>query len=218
VIRLTQTLAHFMYSIIISVWMLHIVATITPGANTLLVSQLAASNLRKSAMYAALGVAVGSASWAALAVLGVNIIFIAFPVLRLSLQIVGGLYLLYLAIRLWRSGASNPNIGGHSFLPVAAFRLGLLTNFTNPKAALFFGSVFSTCFPSTPDASLCIAVVAVIFFNSLGWYSLLVHLFSRESVRVAYLRRQRAVAKVAGIVLGSLGFRFLLLSFQEVKS
>jgi threonine efflux protein len=207
-----------MYSIIISVWLLHIVATITPGANTLLVSQLAASNLRKSAMYAALGVAVGSASWAALAVLGVNIIFIAFPVLRLSLQIVGGLYLLYLAIRLWRSGTSNPNIGGHSFLPVAAFRLGLLTNFTNPKAALFFGSVFSACFPSGPDAGLCVAVVAVIFFNSLGWYSLVVYLFSRESVRVAYLRRQRAVAKVAGIVLGALGFRFLLLSFQEAKS
>jgi len=207
-----------MYSIIISVWMLHIVATLTPGANTLLVSQLAASNHRKSAMFAALGVAVGSASWAALAVLGVNIIFIAFPVLRLTLQIGGGLYLLYLAIRLWKSGTSKATIGDNSVLPVAAFRLGLLTNFTNPKAALFFGSVFSACLPSSPGAGLCVAVVAVIFLNSLGWYSLVAHLFSRESMRVAYLRRQRAVAKVAGIVLGLLGFRFLFLSFQEARS
>lgn len=207
-----------MYSILIAVWLLHIVATITPGANTLLVAQLAASNLRKSAMFAALGVAVGSASWAAFAVLGVNIIFIAFPVLRLSLQIVGGLYLLYLATRLWRYGTSTTHIEDNLVLPGAAFRLGLLTNFTNPKAALFFGSVFSACLPSNPDTGLRVAVVAVIFFNALCWYSLVAHLFSRESVRLAYLRRQRAVAKVAGIVLGALGCRFLFLSFQEARS
>lgn len=127
-----------MYSIIISVWMLHIVATLTPGANTLLISQLAASNHRKSAMFAALGVAVGSASWAALNVLDVNIIFIAFPVLRLTLQIGGGLYLLYLAIRLWKSGTSKANIVDNSVFACRCLSSRTAYKFHQPQSRTVF--------------------------------------------------------------------------------
>jgi threonine/homoserine/homoserine lactone efflux protein len=207
-----------MLSTLATIWLLHIVATVTPGANTLLVSQLAAGNRGPGALFAAIGVAVGSVSWAALAVLGVGIVFNAFPVLRLSLQVIGGLYLLYVAVRLWLSGSLGPTIGTDSVSPMVAFRLGLLTNFTNPKAALFFGSVFSACFPVNPDPALLVAAVALVFVNSLGWYVLLAHVFSREAVRFAYLRKRRAAGKVAGIVLGTLGFRVLLMSFREARS
>lgn len=207
-----------MLSILATVWLLHIAATITPGTNTLLVSQLAASNREPNAMFAAFGVAVGSALWAALAVLGVNLIFNAFPVLRISLQVVGALYLLYVAVRLWSSGDTSTNIAAESVSPIAAFRLGALTNFTNPKAALFFGSVFSACFPPDPNPALLAAAVVVVFVNALCWYGLLAHLFSREPVRVAYLRKRRIASKIAGIMLGGLGLRFLLLSLREARS
>lgn len=207
-----------MLSILAAVWLLHIVATVTPGTNTLLVSQLAASNSGASAMFAALGLAVGSALWAALAVLGVNVVFTAFPILRLSLQIAGGLYLLYLAIRLWSSGMVVTADETAAVSPVAAFRLGMLTNLTNPKAALFFGSIFSTCFPATADSALLIAAIVVVFSNALCWYALLAYLFAREPVRIAYLRNRHIAAKAAGAVLGSLGLRFLLGSLKEARS
>lgn len=207
-----------MLSTLATIWLLHIVATITPGANTLLVSQLAAGNRGPGALFGALGVAVGSVSWAALAVLGVSIVFNAFPVLRISLQVIGGVYLLYVAVRLWSSGSLGPTIGTDPVPPMVAFRLGLLTNFTNPKAALFFGSVFSACFPANPDPALLVAAVALVFVNALVWYVLLAHVFSREAVRLAYLRKRRAAGKVAGILLGTLGLRVLLLTFSEAKS
>jgi threonine efflux protein len=93
-----------MLSILLTIWFLHVAAMMSPGANVLLVSQLAASDRARSAVFAALGVTVGAAIWSLCAVLGVNAIFQVFPGLRLALQVAGGLYLLYVASRLWRSG------------------------------------------------------------------------------------------------------------------
>src|SRR5450830_1597718 len=94
-----------MLTTLITIWILHVAALATPGANVLLVSQLAASDRAQSAVFAALGVTLGALVWASSAVLGVHAIFQAFPGLRLALQIAGGVYLLVVASRLWRSGA-----------------------------------------------------------------------------------------------------------------
>jgi threonine efflux protein len=53
-----------------TIWLLHVAALLSPGANVLLVSQLAASDRGQSAVFAALGVTLGAFAWATLAVLG----------------------------------------------------------------------------------------------------------------------------------------------------
>ena len=90
-----------MLSTFVTIWILHVAAMVSPGPNVLLVSQLAASDRARSAVFAALGVTCGAALWATCAVLGVHVVFVAFPGLRLALQVAGGVYLLYVAIRLW---------------------------------------------------------------------------------------------------------------------
>ena len=216
--RLRQPLNHTMLSTLIAIWFLHAVATVTPGTNTLLVAQLAASDRASSAIFAAIGVAMGSAVWAALALLGVNILFAVFPLVRIALQVAGGLYLLYLATRLWSSGKRENDITVGSLSPFVAFYRGLLTNFSNPKAALFFGGVFSTCFPIDPPNALLVASVLVVFVNALCWYVSLAYLFSRKPVRDAYLRKRSMIGKMAGVLLGALGSRFLLMSLRDERT
>lgn len=208
-----------MFSILLGIWVLHVAAMLSPGANVLLVSQLAASDRTRSAVFAALGVTAGAFLWAGFAVLGVNAVFEAFPHLRLALQVAGGVYLLYVASRLWRSngadlnGAAAPGIS--SF---AAFRLGFLTNITNPKSALFFGSVFAASFPADPGPVLQVLVVAMIVLNCLCWHTLLALTFSMPRVRAAYARQRRVADRVAAAVVGALGLRLLLASLQETRS
>lgn len=45
-----------MLSTLIGIWLLHVAALLSPGANVLLVSQLAASDRAGSAAFAALGI------------------------------------------------------------------------------------------------------------------------------------------------------------------
>jgi threonine/homoserine/homoserine lactone efflux protein len=66
------------------------------------------------------------------------------PSLLWALKIGGAAYLLWMAWHLWRDAktpfttktASGPALG------LAAYRLGLWTNLSNPKAAVMFSSIF----------------------------------------------------------------------------
>jgi len=207
-----------MLTTLIGIWFLHVAALLSPGANVLLVSQLAASDRARSAAFAALGVTVGACIWASCAVLGVNAFFQAFPGLRLALQIAGGLYLLYVASRLWRSNSTFLNGRATSVSSLAAFRLGFLTNITNPKSALFFGSVFAASFPPEPSSLLQASAVTMVVANALCWHILLAYLFSRERVRVAYSRTRNAANRIASVVVGALGLGLLVASLREARS
>lgn len=127
-----------MIASLVSIWFLHLAALLSPGANVLLVSQLAASDRARTAAFAALGVTVGAAIWASSAVLGVHVLFQAFPAVRLALQIAGGLYLLYVASRLWRASAGAVSASSTTMTAFSAFRLGIL----NQRHKSKIGTVF----------------------------------------------------------------------------
>jgi threonine efflux protein len=203
-----------MFTTLATIWVLHIVAMVSPGANFLLVSQLAASNNTRNALRAAAGVAVGAAIWSASAVLGMHAVFSAFPSVRLGLQLMGGVYLLWLASRLWRAGTPDLGDAGAAMSGWTAFRRGFLTNITNPKSALFFGSVFAASFPANPSHTLQVAAVAMIVCNALTWHTLLAYLFSRPRVRQAYARHKDRANRVAGVLLCGMGASLLAVSLR----
>ena len=207
-----------MLSTLLTIWFLHVAAMMSPGANVLLVSQLAASDRARSARFAALGVTAGALVWATCAVLGVNAVFQAFPSLRLVLQVAGGVYLLYVASRLWRSSSAPLPGEATSVSAPAAFRLGFLTNITNPKSALFFGSVFAASFPAQPSMLLQMSAVVMVVLNAFCWHTLLAYLFSRERVRAAYSRTRQTANRVASVAVGALGLGLLVASLREMKA
>ena len=204
-----------MLSTFVTIWILHVAAMMSPGPNVLLVSQLAASDRARSAVFAAVGVTCGAALWATCAVLGVNVVFAAFPGLRLALQIAGGAYLLYVAIRLWQSSGAALVGRASSVSLGAAFRRGFLTNITNPKVALFFGSIFATSFPAAPSPILQASAVAMVALNALCWHTLLAYLFSRERVRAAYSHTRGIANRIASVTMGALGLGLLVASLRE---
>ena len=202
-----------------SIWLLQMAVMLVPGPNVLLVTQLAASDHARSAAFAALGLTVGAGIWATSAMLGINILFHAAPALRLALQIAGGLYLLYVAGRLWRSGSAATS--GAQAAPasaLAAFRLGFLTNITNPKSALFFRSVFASAFPPQPDTMLQVSAAVMIVVNVLCWHLLLAFLFSRGRVRAACARSRNAANRMASAAVGTLGLGLLVASMREAQA
>jgi threonine/homoserine/homoserine lactone efflux protein len=206
-----------MLSTLATIWLLHVAALVTPGANVLLVSHLSASGSARSAALAAVGVAVGAAIWSGAAVLGVHALFAAFPALRLALQVAGAAYLLTVAWRLWHACTAPPKAPA-ALSHARAFRLGLLTNLSNPKSALFFGSVFSAALPAQPPALLLCAAVALVVANALAWHLLLAFLFSRRLVQSGYGAQRDLLGRVAGALLGVLGLGLLAAAVRDARS
>lgn len=206
-----------MTSTFITIWLLQVAAMVVPGPNFLFVSHLAASSGRRSSIYGAVGVAIGATILASAAALGVGALFRAAPTLRLLLQVAGATYLVYLAIRLWRLPVGSATSTG-TVAPVGgALRAGLLTNLSNPKSILFFGSVFSTALPDSPTGPTMLAAVLMMGFNSLWWHVLLACTFSIAPIRTQYARRRDLLSRAGGTVLGAFGASLLWASLREAR-
>ena len=133
------------YAVVLSsVFTIHVLAMISPGPNVLIVTQTAMDHTRRAGIVTALSVAAGSAIWAGTALFGLSIVFEQLAWLYGGLKILGGMYLLYLGIKLWCIADHPPAISSFTHAPAntdwRAFLLGLLTNLTNPKALVFLAA------------------------------------------------------------------------------
>ncbi|MFC4455526.1 LysE family transporter [Deinococcus sonorensis] len=194
---------------------LHLVVLVIPGPDVLLVSQTAIARSRRAAVLAGLGVVGGIACWAALALLGINVLFQHFAWIHGVIRVAGGLYLLWMAYGLWQSSRSAQ---AHAQVQaplgdLRALRSGFLTNIANPKAAVFFGSVFSSVLPAHSSASLKLGAFAVIVLLSLSWFALVALGMSTARLQAIYLQARRRIDQIAGGIMAAFGL--LLLSSRE---
>ncbi len=206
-----------MLTSLLAIAVLHWAVLIIPGFNFVLIGQLAAGGSRAAAMSAVAGMTMATLVWATLAIAGVGIVFTAHPALRYLAQIAGGLYLLYLAFKLWRSGSMSANAA-----PVlgstAAFRAGFMTSVLNPKIALFYGSVFATSLPQNPSLLIVCLAVLLVFANSVIWHSSLALLLSRPKVQTAYLRHYQTLNRISGALVAVYGVKLILSTVSELRS
>ena len=201
---------------LITIGLLQVLVLVIPGPDVLLVSQTAISRSRRSALFAGAGVVTGIAAWATLALLGIGVLFEHFALLHGVVKVAGGLYLLFMAFNLWRSSFGAQTGGTQTATPLGdwkAYRSGLLTNLANPKAAVFFGSVFSSLLPAHSTSGLRLGVFAVILGLSLLWFALVSFGMSTAPLQAGYLRARRGIDRIAGTFMA--GFGALLLASKE---
>jgi threonine/homoserine/homoserine lactone efflux protein len=195
------------------------VGAVSPGPSFVLVARTAVAASRQDGMATALGMGVGVAIFALAALLGLHALFNAIPWIYTAVKILGGLYLLYLAYRIWRgakepltvaSAAPDHAPAGKNLL--RSFLLGLGTQLSNPKTAIVFSSVFAALLPQNPPAFFFIALPVICFFIDAIWYTVVAYTLSSSTSRSAYLRYKVVVDRTAGGVMGALGIRLITLA------
>ena len=185
---------------------------ISPGPSFVLVARVSVAVSRGNGLATAIGMGVGGAFFALLALLGLQAILLSVPVLYGGLKILGGLYLIYLASVIWRGATQSLHSEGasiHSASIYSSFKLGLITQLSNPKTAIFYGSVFAALLPPSLPVSSLLILVATIFFLESGWYSLVAYVLSSAAPRQVYLKLKVILDRVAGGIIGILGLRLV---------
>ena len=127
-------------------WLIYLLAAIglslSPGPNGLLALTHGALHGRRKALFTISGGAVGFVIMIALSMFGIGALLQASLVWLTVLKWVGGAYLVWLGIQVWRSlplgvevqGAAEPRAGW------SLFQQGALSALTNPKGILFFAA------------------------------------------------------------------------------
>lgn len=202
---------------LLAIAILHWAVLLIPGFNFVLIGQLAAGGSRTMAVSAVAGMTTATLVWAVLAVAGVGMVFTAHPALRLWAQMAGGLYLLYLAAKLWCAGRQVSEASAPVLSAVAAFRTGFMTSALNPKIALFYGSVFATALPQDPPLVLVWLAVLLVFVNSVVWHSSLALLLSRPSIQRAYLRNHQTLNRISAALVGAYDAKLIASTMAELR-
>ncbi|MET3442272.1 threonine/homoserine/homoserine lactone efflux protein [Variovorax paradoxus] len=193
-----------------------IVGAMSPGPSFVMVARTAVSSSRGDGLAAALGMGAGGIVFAIAALVGLQAAFLAVPALYLAVKLLGGAYLVYLGIRIWR-GAREPlrvvsqeeNSPGRRGNGWRAFLLGMGTQVSNPKTAVVYASIFAAFLPREVPMALALAVPAVIFCIETGWYSIVALALSSAAPRSAYLRYKAWIDRAAGGVMVLLGIKLL---------
>jgi threonine/homoserine/homoserine lactone efflux protein len=190
------------------VWAL---AVILPGPNFLIAARSGLTASRGRALLTALGIATGSVTWAFSAMVGLHALFLAFAWLYGAVKILGGLYLLYVGVTVIRSAFAGRKRGDEMVDPGRAggYRIGLLTNLSNPKSAAFFGSMFLTLLPPRLALFQAAATLGLVFAISLSWYSLVALGFSMDFMHQGYRRIQKGLSACIGSLMVFFGLRLI---------
>ncbi|MEB3768059.1 threonine export protein RhtC [Acinetobacter sp. MD2] len=200
-----------MITALLTLVFIHFCALITPGPDFFLVSQTAISRSRRQAVLVVIGITVAVMTWATLALLGLNIIFEKMVWLKQVLLVVGGLYLCWLGLQMLRSAFAKKTEATEVVvleLPqsdMKFFLKGLLTNLSNPKAVIYFGSVFSLFLANPALDHLHWLLFIIISVETLLWFLFVVFIFSLPSFKMAYQNAAKWIDGISGGIFTTFG-------------
>jgi threonine/homoserine/homoserine lactone efflux protein len=185
---------------------------ISPGPTFIYVAKNSISISRKHGLFTALGTGTGAALFGFLAVMGLQAVLLAVPSAYLALKICGGLYLLWLSYKIIKHAKEPMQTAEGDVKPMSyaqAYRLGLITQLSNPKIAIILASVFTALLPKDIPAYFYVVLPMLCFFIDAGWYSLVAVALSAEKPRQVYLKFKKVFDRIAGGVMTLLGLKLI---------
>ena len=203
----------------LTVALIHLLAVASPGPDFAVVVRESVAHGRRTGTWTALGVGTGIFVHVAYSLLGIGLIVSQSIVLFNALKWLAATYLFYIGIKALRAKPAAPGslevVGdGAERSPRGAFMTGFVTNGLNPKATLFFLSLFTVVInPHTPLAVQAGYGVYLAFATAL-WFCLVALLFSQRRVRAGFARMGHWFDRLMGTVLVGLGVK---LAFTELR-
>lgn len=193
----------------------YVVATASPGPSTLRIMGAAMMHGRRAALALAAGVLGGSMIWGLTAATGVTALLTRYGEALVVLKVLGGLYLLHLAVKAGRrafTGEAEVTAAARAVTTPRLGRLfvqGLLMHLTNPKAVLAWVALVTLGLGAGAtwrDAATILAGCAVLGATVFGGYAIV---FSTAPMVRLYRRARRCIEGALAVTFGLAGLRLL---------
>ncbi len=197
----------------LTIAVIHLLAVASPGPDFAVVVRQSITYGRKTALWTSMGVGTGILIHVSYSLLGIGLLISRSVTLFGGVKLACALYLIYLGIGAVRTkplekGKIAEKSTRQQPRALQAFRTGFFTNGLNPKATLFFLSLFTVVIdPATPRIiqagyGLYMAVATAIWFSGLSL------LFGHGAVRRLFWRIGHWFDRFTGAVLIALGLQF----------
>lgn len=202
-------------TLFISIAIIHFFALLSPGPDFFFVTQSAIRQSRSHAMFAALGISLSILVWAICALSGLHFLFQKIAWLQQALIILGGVYLFYLGIQLLKSAFNQKpitlqNLASAPKSKTSLLLQGFFTNMANPKALVYFSSVFAIAINTESSIFQQSSLLLLVFIESLLWFALVAILFSTPKINSYYQKFSKKIDGITGGIFISFGCMLIL--------
>lgn len=201
----------------ITIALVHLVAVASPGPDFAIVVRYSVSYGRRIALYASVGIGLGILLHVAYSLVGLSVVIKTTPWLYSTISYLAAAYLLYLAVGALRSGPSDSaatvegDVIKKGITPKKALLTGFLTNGLNPKATLFFLSLFTAIIDINTPMSVK-AFYGIYLAVATGvWFCFLSYLLSTSRVAKLIGDKGYWLDRLMGVVLIALAVRLVTL-------
>jgi len=189
------------------------IAVIVPGPNFFITIQSSISKNDYSAFFVVLGIVIGTFIWAVLSLYGLALLLKNAPNLYMAFKIIGGIYLIYLGIKLILNKEDvkeielkKEEISSYT----KSFFVGVFTNLSNPKTAMFITSLFATITTSKTTSMQMMFLIFLILLISTIWYSFVAFIFKKEYFREFYIKFKKLIEYISGSIFIFFGIKSIL--------
>ncbi len=194
----------------------HFFAVASPGPDFAVVLKQSVQQGRVNALWTSAGVGAAILVHISYCVLGVAVILAQSPSVFITLKYVAGVYLAYLGIQALKAAKPTAPPTGIENITVpaesawCAARRGFLTNALNPKATLFFMSLFTLVISATTPITVQIGYGVYMALATWAWFSMLALLLSKAAVRGFFQQWGYWFDRAIGVVLIALAIRVVV--------
>lgn len=172
--------------IILTVALVHFLAVISPGPDFIMITRNSLMYSRRTGVYTAIGLGLGILVHVTYSLVGIGLLIAQSIVLFNIIKFLGTAYLIYIGYKSLTSKSSKLNIQNNDHKKdisvFSAIKIGFITNATNPKATLFFLSLFTLVInPDTPMIVKLFMSIEMSVVTAL-WFMLVAYLISHHLI------------------------------------
>lgn len=192
-----------------TVTIVHLLALISPGPDFVMACRNTLTHSRTVGIWTAVGFGLGIMVHISYAVLGLSWLIANNALVFTIIQHLGAFYLMYVGIQSLRHFQSQVDAtttpAQRTMSPLKAVRMGFMTNVLNPKATLFFLSLFSTLLTPTVSSTTLMVISIILVSSTVLWFSLVALLISHPRFVAVLKRYEKAVQQFFGWLLIGIG-------------
>lgn len=192
----------------------HLLAVMSPGPDFVMISRNSLVYSRAVGIFSAVGLGLGILVHVTYSLIGIGLLISQSIVLFSIIKYIGAAYLLYIGYQCLRSKPQTATeataVEEKSMSPLAAVRMGFLTNALNPKATLFFLALFTQVISTETPLFIQILYGIEMSVMTFAWFAVVASILSHKRIKSRFVSIQHYVERVFGVVLIAFGIKVAL--------
>lgn len=198
-------------TLIATVTIAHLLALISPGPDFIVACRNAIQYSRKIGLWTAVGFGIGVCVHVSYTFFGLTWVISQSNFLLSSVKYLGAIYLIYLGISsLFLKNTKielTTDQNSHQIKWYTATKMGLLTNLLNPKASLYFLSLFTLVVGPEINPTVMTILTFILVSTTVLWFSLVAIFLTHQKTRNLFEGNQKKINRLFGVILIIIGIQ-----------